>query len=85
MIDVRHDRFDDDRAVDASELFGSGDGLGQTRLDVGLVEEHLPLQIAQLDEITVDDPQSADAGPDQRVRQYAPQRPAAEQDRAARH
>ena len=59
--------------------------LGRRVGDVGLVEEHLPLQIAQLDEITVDDPQSADAGPDQRVGQHGPQRPAAEQDRAARH
>ena len=51
--------------------------LGRLLGHVGLVEEHLPLEVARLDEVAVDDADEADAGADQRVGQHGAQRPAA--------
>ena len=55
-------RLDHDFRVEAADLAGGGDGLGQRLGGVGLVEEHLPLQIAGLDVVAIDDAQVADSG-----------------------
>ena len=53
-------------------LRAAADRFRQTLLHVALVEQPLPLQIAELDVIAVDDPQEANAGPRQRARLKAP-------------
>ena len=54
-----------DGGIDPPQLFGGGDGLGQAGRGVGLVEQRLPLEVAQFDEIAIDDPQHSHAGADQ--------------------
>ena len=62
-----------DRAVDRPELPRGGLGLGQVVGDVFLVEQDLPLQVVGLDEVAVDDPEVAHAGPRQVVGQHGPE------------
>ena len=50
--------------------------LGSPSRGVGLVKQYLPLEIAQFDEIAVDDPQRPHARPDQQIGDRAAQRPA---------
>ena len=54
---------------------------GNAGRGVGLVEQRLPLEVAQFDEIAIDDPQHSDAGADQQIGDRAAQRPAAAQQR----
>ncbi len=54
--------FDFDFGVEGANLAGGSDGLGQRLGGVGLVEEHLALQVAGLDVVAVDDAQVADSG-----------------------
>src|SRR5712691_3683255 len=56
-----------------------GDSLGQPFARVAFVEEHLPLKIAPLYEIAIDDAKRADARAHQQIRQYSSQRPASGQ------
>ena len=55
-------RLDLDFGVEAANLAGGGDGLGQRFGGIGLVEQHLALQVAGLDVVAVDDAQVADSG-----------------------
>ena len=71
------------RRVDGAELAGGGLGLGQVLGHVVLVEQHLPLQVAGLDEVAVDEAQMADAGADQGVGQHGAQGAAAAQGHVA--
>ncbi len=76
-VDVGDDRLDRDRRVDLPQLARGGLGLGQVVRHVGLVEQHLPLEVARLDEVAVDDADEADAGADQGVGQHGAERAAA--------
>ena len=77
MVDVGHDRLDGHGRVDAPQFFSGGDRLGQTLPGVVFVEENLPLEVAQFDEIAIDDAHRADARPHQRIGRGAAQGPAA--------
>ena len=57
--DIGDDRFDLDLGIDGAELFGGGDRFGQVRGNVGLIEEHLPLQVIEFDKVPIDDPEFA--------------------------
>src|SRR5262249_18998904 len=57
---------------------------GQLLDDVALVEQDLPLQVARLDEVAVDDAQEADAGADHHIREHRTERPTAAQRHARR-
>ena len=41
-----------------------------------LVEQHLPLQVGEIDKIPIDNPQQANSRPNERVGQHSPQRTA---------
>ena len=56
-------------------LRAAASALGRLLGDVVLVEEDLPLQVARLDEVAVDDADVADAGADQGVGQHGAERP----------
>ena len=58
VVDVGNDGLDGDGGVDPGQLAAGGLGLGQVVGDVLLVEQRLPLQVVQLDEVAVDDPQT---------------------------
>ena len=64
-IDVRDNRFQFDRTVDASQLLNGGDRLRHLSSDVVFIEQHLALQIGCLDKIAINDPQMSDAGASQ--------------------
>jgi hypothetical protein len=85
VVDVGDDRLDLDRAVDPAELARGGLGLGEVVGDVLLVEEDLPLEVVRLDEVAVDEPDVADPGADEVVRQHGAERPAAAEGDAAGH
>ena len=55
-LDVRDHGLYLDVRVDLAKSPARGLGLGQRRSGVVLVEEQLPLQVRQLDEVAVDDP-----------------------------
>src|SRR5262249_3709722 len=78
-VDVGDDGIDVDTGVDGGQFAGGGLGLGQVLGHVVFVEQHLPLQVARLDEIAVDQPQMADAGANQSVGQHRAQRATAAQ------
>src|SRR5262245_58157206 len=79
MVDVGDDRLERDGAVDFRQLAARGDRLGKLVGNVLFSEQYLPLQVAELDEIAIDKPQKAHAGPRQSVGNGAPQRSAAAQ------
>lgn len=54
VVDVGDDWFDGDFAVDLFEFFCGGDCFGEMLLDVVFVKQNLPLEIAEFDEISVD-------------------------------
>ena len=83
VIDVGHDRLDLDLRIDPPQFVGSGDGFGQIGGDVVLVEEHLPLQVGDFDEIAVDDPQLPHARTRQGVGRHAAQCAATTNEHAA--
>ncbi len=58
--------------LNARNLPGSGDGLGQRFRGVRFVKQHLALQVAGLDVIAVDDPKISDAGAGQQRREGGP-------------
>ena len=58
-------------------LRAAASALGRLLGDVVLVEQDLALKVMGLDEVAVDDPDRAHAGPGQVVGQHGPQRPAA--------
>lgn len=66
-IGVGDDGVDVDVAVDAAELAGCGDRLGELVRDVLFVEEDLALEVAELDEVAVDETEVADPGADEDV------------------
>src|SRR3712207_8635980 len=59
-----------------SELLGGGNRLRQVALDVILIVERLPLQVVQLDIVTVDERQATDPGAGQEVARGGTQRAA---------
>ena len=61
----------------AAEFVGGGYRLRKIPGDIGFVEEYLPLEIAEFDEIAVDDADKAHAGADEIVRQHGPEGSAA--------
>ena len=81
VIDIGDDRFDFDLGIDLRQPILGRDRLGQAGGHVVLVVEHLPLQVVQLQEVAIDDPQLADAGPGQRVGDHRAERPAADDQR----
>ena len=83
MIDVGHDRLDLDLRVDRRSLLAAAMALGRSAATSCFVEQHLPLQVVELEKIAIDDPQLADAGAGQRVGEHRPQRPAAADERPA--
>ena len=82
-FNVGDDRLDFDRAVDLSQFLRRRHGFGECRGDIGLVVQHLPLQIVQLQEIAIDDSQLADTGPRKGVGNHTSQRAAAADERTA--
>ena len=60
-----------DAGVEARDVSARGFGLRQALAGVGLVEEHLALQVGRLDEVAVDQGKGADAG----AREQARRRP----------
>ena len=49
-------------AVDFAQAPGGGDGFGEIFGGVTLVEENLPLKVAQFDQIAIDQAEKSDAG-----------------------
>src|SRR5262249_20740297 len=74
VVDVGDNRLDVNAGVDGPEFAGGRLGLGQVLGDIVLVEEHLALQVADFDEVAIDQAQMAYAGPDERVGQHGAQR-----------
>ena len=81
-VDVGDDRLDHDVAVDPRDPPRRGRGLRQLVLDVVLVEERLALQVGELDDVAVHDPQEADAGAGEEVRRDGAEPAAAEEQHA---
>ncbi len=54
--------FNHDFGIESSDFSGRGDGLGQRFSGIGFVEKGLPLQIAGLNVIAVNDPDCSHAG-----------------------
>ena len=67
---VGDERADLDLRVDSRDGPCRGDGLRRPGSGVGLVEQQLPLEIAQLDEVAVDDRDVAHAGPGQEIHRH---------------
>jgi tetratricopeptide (TPR) repeat protein/predicted Ser/Thr protein kinase len=78
-VHVGHARLDGDVAVDLRELRRGGRGLRQVRAHVLLVEEHLALEVVELDEVAVADPQAADAGAGEVLGEVRAERAAADE------
>ncbi len=76
MRHVGHDRLDLDGRVDAPQLLSRRDRFRHRAGHVRFVEQELPLQIVQLDEVAVDDPHEADARADEHLRDHRAERPA---------
>ena len=53
---------DPDIGVEAAIWRRGGLGFGSGGSGIGLIEEHLPLQVARFDEVAVDEDEGADAG-----------------------
>jgi len=62
-------------AVDLLQRARGGDRLGRAGRGIGLGEQDLPLQVAQFDDVAVDDPEVADAGARQGLRAVRAERP----------
>ncbi len=60
---VRNARLDNDPGVEQGNLAAGGLGLGQRVAGVGFIKEHLPLQVAGLDKVAVDQREAPNAGP----------------------
>ena len=71
--------FDRDLRIDLVQLASRRLCLGQLIGDVLLIEQDLPLEVVEFEEVAIDDPQEPHAGPHERIRQHRPQRPAADQ------
>ncbi len=74
---VGDDALDRDAGIDGAQAALGRDGFWQCLPGVGFLKQGLPLQVRGLDEIAVHDPQSADAGAHQQIRQRRAQRAAA--------
>ena len=74
MIEIVHDRRDADGGVDLRESASSGLRLGDGVCHVPFIEQHLSLQIGDLDEVAVDDCQVTDAGSGEELRGHAAKR-----------
>ena len=61
-VGVGDDGVDFDFVIDLPESLGGGDGLGEFLGRVIFVEEQLALEIAEFDEVAIDDAEEADAG-----------------------
>src|SRR5687768_351556 len=72
-IEVGDSGLDGDLAVDLSQSAGGGLGLRKLVFKVAFVEQLLPLEVVRLDEIAVDQPNSADSGPRQKGSPHASQ------------
>ena len=82
LADVARAHVDDDGLhgdvrVDAGEASRRRDGLREALADVRLLEERLPLEVRELDDVAVDDPQESDARPGEEARRLGPQAAAA--------
>ena len=74
---VDDDGLHGDVRVYAGEAAGRRDGLREPLADVRLLEEGLPLEVRELDDVAVDDPEEPDARPGQEARRLGPQAAAA--------
>src|SRR5262249_34259609 len=63
VIDIGNDRIESYAAVDFCQFSPGGNRFGERIRNILLIIENLPLEIAQLDEITVNQPQKTDARP----------------------
>jgi hypothetical protein len=78
-VEIEHHRLDRHVTIDRAQPIGGRDCFGETLPRIGFIEEHLPLQIRQLDDIAIDDPQVSQPGPYELIGQGAPQRAAPDQ------
>ncbi len=74
--------FHGDRRIDLLQSPRRGHRLGRALPGIGLVKQHLPLQIGQRDNIAIGNLQKSDAGARQQFRNRASQRPATHQQNA---
>jgi hypothetical protein len=81
-VNIADERLDANVGVDSMQPSGGGDRLGRLLGHVRLVEQHLPLKIRQLDDVTVGNAQRPDAGSHQLLGNRAPERPAPHQQHA---
>ncbi|MNC41373.1 hypothetical protein D3C75_901390 [compost metagenome] len=72
-VQIGHMGLDGDQAVDSAQPFGGCRSLGPGAVRIGLLIEHLPLQIALLHKIPVDQADIPHAGPDHVVGQHGSQ------------
>ena len=77
MVDVYDFRFRYDFRIEIADMVTSGNSLRHTFGRIALSEHSLSLEIRRLDKITIDDPQSPDAGTGQSLGMRGPQRAAA--------
>ena len=83
VIDVHDDGINHDLAVDSSEFFGCGLGLGEMGGYVIFVKQYLALKVVDLHEIAIADTEFADAGSDKNVCLYGSDRPTANENGSA--
>src|SRR5262249_37677255 len=81
-VDVGDYRLDGDLGVDAAQLLGRGDSFWQIAREVVLVEEHLALEVAELEVVAVDDAEVPHAGADEHVGEHGAEGAAAHEQRA---
>ena len=62
VVSVGDKRLDVDLRVYATKLAGGGFGLGEVLGDIIFIEEHLSLEVAQLDEVAINELESAYPG-----------------------
>src|SRR5205085_5803515 len=83
-VDVRRVRLDARRTADPRERFRRGVGLLRGFTRVAFLEEHLARKVRLLDDVAVDEHEAADAAADERLRDRAAERAAADEERALR-
>jgi hypothetical protein len=80
VIEIVDDRGHPHLRIDAGDLAPGGFRLGYPLRDIALVEQHLPLQVGQLDIVTVGDDEVPHAGARQHVRGHGAEGSAAQQE-----